>query len=177
MVLVSLLVDQLSSLFLSLATSMYFWSVSLVYQLSGQFHIFLVDQIFFWYTKYFFGRPNFFFGRPNFFLVYQNIFLLYQKFFWSTKFFFDRPKKWEIDRTIGIPKRLTKSTWTPLLCRVSDTVRHQGSPVCLFCLLLLFGNLDYMQTWELVIYSRGVIPKVAKSKEGGFITLRREVDM
>ena len=35
-------------------------------------------------------------------------------FFCSTKFFFSRPKKLEIDRTIGIPKRLTKSTWTPL---------------------------------------------------------------
>ena len=129
----------------------------------GRPHLFLVYQIFFWSTK-------FLFGKSKFFLVYQN-------FFCSTKFFFGQPKKWEIDRTIGIPKRLTKSTWTPFLCRVSDTVRHQGSPVCLFCLLLLFGNLDYMQTWELVIYSRGVIPKVAKSKEGGFITLRREVDM
>ena len=63
---------------------MYFWSVSLVYQLSGQFLIFLVDQIFFWFTKYFS-------------LVYQN-------FFWSTKFVFGRPKKLEIDRTIGIPE-------------------------------------------------------------------------
>ena len=26
-----------------------------------------------------------------------------------------RPKKLEIDRTIGITKRLTKSTWTPLI--------------------------------------------------------------
>ena len=39
---------------------MYFWLVPLVYQLSGQFLIFLVDQIFFWYTKYFLVRPNFF---------------------------------------------------------------------------------------------------------------------
>ena len=30
---------------------MWFWSVSLAYQLSGQFLIFLVDQIFSWYTK------------------------------------------------------------------------------------------------------------------------------
>ena len=62
------------------ATSMYFWSVSLVYQLSSQFLIYSVDQF----------------------------------FFWSTKCFFDRPKKWGIDPTIGIPKRLTKSTWRPL---------------------------------------------------------------
>ena len=94
---------------------MYFWSVSLVYQLSGQFLIFLIDQIFL-------------FGMPNYFLVYQTFFWSTKLFFWSTKFlfgipnfflvdqiFFCRPKKWEIDRTIGIPKRLTKSTWTPLL--------------------------------------------------------------
>ena len=53
---------------------------------------FLVDQTFFWYTKFFFGIPNIFlvdqisfwsskflFGQPNFFLVYQNFFLVYQK--------------------------------------------------------------------------------------------------
>ena len=44
-------------------------------------NIFLVDQIFFWLTK-------FLYGIPKFFLVDQ--------------------KKWEIDQTIGIPKRLTK---------------------------------------------------------------------
>ena len=38
-----------------------------------------------------------------------------QKKIWYTKKKFGRPKKWEIDRTIGIPKRLTKSTWTPLM--------------------------------------------------------------
>ena len=47
------------------------------------------------------------------------IFLVDQISFWYTKIFFGRPKKWEIDRTIGIPKRLTKSTWTPLLKAVS----------------------------------------------------------
>ena len=51
-------------------------------------------------------------------------FLVDQKKNWSTKkmrnwFLVDqkkigRPKKCEIDRTIGRPKRLTKSTWTPL---------------------------------------------------------------
>ena len=41
-------------------------------------------------------------------------FLVYQIFFWSTKFHFGIPKKLEIDQTISIPKRLTKSTWTPL---------------------------------------------------------------
>ena len=56
---------------------MYFWSVSLVYQLSGQFLIFLVDH------------------KNN--LVDQKIFGITKKKICSTK-------KWEIDRTIGIPK-------------------------------------------------------------------------
>ena len=53
-----------------LAASMYFWSGSLVDQLSSQFHIFLFDQ-------FFFGRPktNFsFFWSTNFFLVNQKPF-------------------------------------------------------------------------------------------------------
>ena len=84
---------------------MYFWSVSLVYQLSGQFPIF-------WSTKKNVGIP-----KKN---------LVYQKEIWSTKkklvdqkqekMVFGRPKKCEIDRTIGQPKRLTKSTWTLLMC-------------------------------------------------------------
>ena len=56
----------------------------------NQFLIFLVDQFILWSTK-------------NHFLM-----------FLVDQFFFGRPKKLEIDRTIGIPKRLTKSTWTPL---------------------------------------------------------------
>ena len=95
---------------------MYFWSgsVSLLYQLSGQFLIFLVDQTFSWSTKLFFGLPNFlfwytkyFFGTyTNFFFVILNIFcrpnffLVYQNFFLSTKFFLVDQKKWEIDWTI-----------------------------------------------------------------------------
>ena len=82
-----------------------------------------VNFSFFWSTKFFFGIPNIFlvhqigfFGVPNFFLVYQFSFWYTKFFFWLTKFFFGRPKKWEIDQTIGIPKRLTKSTWTPLIC-------------------------------------------------------------
>ena len=71
-----------------MAASMYFWSVSLVYQLSGQFLNFLVDQIFFWYTKYFSGRPNFFFGQPNFLLVYQIVFLVDQIVFLGWPNFF-----------------------------------------------------------------------------------------
>ena len=55
-----------------------------------------------------FGRPKKKFGRPKKYLVYQ-------KKIWYTKKKFGRPKKCEIDRTIGIPKRLTKSTWTSLM--------------------------------------------------------------
>ena len=106
------------------AASMYFWSVSLVYQLSGQFLIFwstkffLVYQMFFWSTKFFFWLTKFLFGIPNFFW--------YTKFFFGRpNFFFGRPKiprdwpknpwdwtisflvdqeKWEKDRTIGRPR-------------------------------------------------------------------------
>ena len=76
-----------------------------------------------WSISHFFGRPNifcgipnFFFGRPNFFLVYQIFCLVYQIFFGWLNLFFGRPKKWEIDWRIGIPKRLTKNTRTPLKC-------------------------------------------------------------
>ena len=97
---------------LSLAASMYFWSVSLVYQLSGQFLIFLVDQKKIWSTKNKFGIP-----KRN--LVDQKKSLVNQKNIWYTKKKFGRPKKSEIDWTIGIPKRLTKSTWTPLLLTIT----------------------------------------------------------
>ena len=120
---------------------MYFWSVSLVYQLSGQFLIFLVDQKIiwstknkFWYTKNKFGQPkknlvdqkNIWYTKKNFGIPKRNLvnqkknlvdqknYLVDQKKIWYTKKKFGRPKKLEIDRTIGIPKRLTKRTWTPL---------------------------------------------------------------
>ena len=86
--------------------SMYF----LVYQLSSQFLNFLVDQKIIetnlvdqkiiWFTKKKFGR--------------QKKILVYKKKYGIPKKEFGRPKKWEIDRTTGIPKRLTNSTWTPL---------------------------------------------------------------
>ena len=76
-----------------IATSMYFQSVSLVDQLSGQFHIFLVDQFFFWSTKNQFlillVDQFFFWLTKNHFLM----FLVDQFFFWSTKFIFGQPKK------------------------------------------------------------------------------------
>ena len=61
-----------------------------------------------------FGRPKKKFGRPKKYLVYQ-------KKIWYTKKKFGRPKKCEIDWTIGIPKRLTKSTWTSLDCVVANS--------------------------------------------------------
>ena len=96
------------------AASMYFWSVSLVYQLSGQFLIFLVDQKKIWSTKKHFGIPKKNFGIPKRNLVDQKRNLVDQKNIWYTKKNLVDQKKWEIDWTIGIPKRLTKSTWTPL---------------------------------------------------------------
>ena len=92
------------------AASMYFLSVSFVYQLSGQCLIFLVDQIFF-------GTPNFFLVNQILFLVDQILLLVDQILFLVDQIFVWYTKKWEIDRTIGIPKRLTKSTWIPLVYR------------------------------------------------------------
>ena len=97
-----------------IAASMYFWSVSLVYQLFGQFLIFLVDQKKIWLTK-----KNFGIAKKN---------LVYQKKMWYTKKKFGWPKKWDIDQTIGIPKKLTKSTWTPLLTQMSQN-RCQITPL------------------------------------------------
>ena len=117
---------------------MYFWSVSLVDQLSSQFHIFLVDQFFFWSTKnqflIFLVDQFFFWSTKNHFLM----FLVDQFFFWSTKFIFSQPKKklvdqkkWEIDRTIGRsrdwPKvhgrcfylKLKRSKWEEILQKIS----------------------------------------------------------
>ena len=108
----------------SKAAYIYFWSVSLVDQLSGQFHIFLVDQK---PISHFFGRPIFFyqpktispvhvvlvsllvdqlsglflifFGSTNFFFGWPKINLVDQKKNWSTKnmrkwFLVDQKKNW-----------------------------------------------------------------------------------
>ena len=50
------------------AASMYFWSVSLVYQLFGQFLIFLVDQKKIWLTK-----KNFGIAKKNFGIAKRNL--------------------------------------------------------------------------------------------------------
>ena len=84
-VLVSLLVDQLSGLFL-----IFFGRPNKKLSSLREFLVslweFLVDQISFWYTKIFFGRPNFF-------LVYQKFPETDQKFSETGNFFFGRPKK------------------------------------------------------------------------------------
>ena len=89
---------------------MYFWSVSLVYQLSGQFLIFLVDQkksdqpkkilVYqkeIWLTKkrIWYQKKNLVDQKKN--LVAKKIFGI-QKKIWYTKKKFGRPKKWEIDQ-------------------------------------------------------------------------------
>jgi hypothetical protein len=88
------LIDYCGSTYIveRIAASMYLWSVSLVYQLSGQFLIFLVDQKKFWYTKTKFGIPKKDFGIPKRNLVDQKKNLddqkkdlVYQKKIWSTK--------------------------------------------------------------------------------------------
>ena len=77
---------------------MYFWSVSLVYQLSGQFLIFLVDQKKIWSTKKNVGIPKKIFGIPK-----RN--LVDQKFPETGQFFLlVGQKKGEIDWTIGRPR-------------------------------------------------------------------------
>ena len=68
--------------------SMYFWSVSLVYQLFGQFLIFLVDQKKIWLTKKNFGIP-----KRN--LIDQKNNLVNQKNIWYNKknLVYQKPKK------------------------------------------------------------------------------------
>ena len=87
------------------AASMYFWSVSLVYQLFGQFLIFLVDQKKFWYTKKKFGQPKN--SEPD------------QKFPETKQNFFGQPKKERNRLNNWSTKRLTKTTWTGLLSLTS----------------------------------------------------------
>ena len=108
---------------------MYFWSVSLVDQLSGQFHIFWSTNFFFWSSNFFFYPPKtifsyfwatnfFFFGRPNLFLVNQ-------KKIGRPKKMRNRPNNWST-------KRLTKSTWTPP--KIAFYARHLWGLISTFFL-------------------------------------------
>ena len=96
-------------MFRFLAASMYFWSISLVYQLSGQFLIFLVDkknlvdQKKIWYSKKKFGRPN--------------KCLVYQKIIWSTKKMRNWPDNWytkEADRFYVLKSKKKVSEWSKI---------------------------------------------------------------
>ena len=94
-----------------IAASMYFWSVSLVDQLSGKFHIFLVDQIFF-------GRPIFFWSTKNSQRLTKNSLRPDNFFLVDQKKMRKRPDNWST-------KRLTKTTWTGLIFKSTKWCRFQ----------------------------------------------------
>ena len=116
MVLVSLLVDQLSGLFLTFfgrpkkncSVSGNFWSVSEFF--FGQALIFWYTKKKFWYTKKKFGRPKK--SEPD------------QKFPETEQIFFGRPKKGRNRLDNWSTKRLTKTTWTGLICKIYFTLPY-----------------------------------------------------
>ena len=105
-VLVSLLVDQLSSLFLpfygrpkkNCSVSGNFWSGS----------------DFFWSTKFLFGIPKFLFSIPKYQSLTKKNSETDQKFPETEQFFFGRPKKMRNSPDNWSTERLTKTTWTGL---------------------------------------------------------------
>ena len=119
-VLVSLLVDQLSSLFLP-----FFGRPK-----KNLFTLreFLVRLWFFWSTKFLFGIPKFLFSIP------KNQSLTKKKFRdwpkiprdWTIFFLVDQ-KKWEKDRTIGRPRDWPKPHGRDL--RLKTKVQHLGWPL------------------------------------------------
>ena len=111
-VLVSVLVDQLSGLFL-----IFFGWPKKICPVSGNF----------WSGSDLFGPPSFFLVYQNFFLVHQKIRSWPKKFRdspkipWDwTNFFLVDQKKWEIDRTIGRPidwpKPHGRDYWLKQIC-------------------------------------------------------------
>ena len=131
MVLVSLLVDQLYSLFLSFfgrpkkncSVSGNFWSVS---------NFFLVRLWFFGILKRNFGIP-----KRN--LVDQKIQSLTKNSLRLNKFFFGRPKKGRKRPNNWSTKRLTKTTWTGLLWLKPSQNTLRSSTWPFFCFWI--GNL------------------------------------
>ena len=109
-VLVSLLVDQLSSLFLSFfgrpkkicSVSVNFWSGS----------------DFFWSTKFLFGTPKFVFSIPKNQSLTKKIQRLTKNSLRLNKFFLGRPKKVRNRPDNWSTKRLTKTTWTGLILEI-----------------------------------------------------------
>ena len=61
--------------------------------------------------SHFFGRPKKIWLTTKNFGIAKKNFGIPKRDLVDRKKKFCRPKKWEIDQTIGIPKRLTKSTW------------------------------------------------------------------
>ena len=62
-------------------------------------------------------------------------------FFGRLKKKFGRAKKWEIERANGIPKRLTKNTWTPLESfQDSLGIQTKGQIMSFWCLKFLPKN-------------------------------------
>ena len=107
-VLVSLLVDQLSSLFL-----LFFGRPK-----KNLFSLreFLVRLWFFWSTKFLFGIPKFLFSIPKNQSLTKKIQRLTKNSLRLNKFFFSRPKKVRNRSDNWSTKRLTKTTWTGLPC-------------------------------------------------------------
>ena len=106
-VLVSLLVDQLSSLFLP------FFGRPKKYLFS--LREFLVSLWFFWSTKFLFGIPKFLFSIPKNQSLTKKNSETDQKFPETEQIFFGQPKKVRNRPDNWSTKRLTKTTWTGLL--------------------------------------------------------------
>ena len=106
-VLVSLLVDQLSSLFLP-----FFGRPK-----KNLFSLreFLVRLWFFWSTKFLFGIPKFLFSIPKNQSLTKKNSETDQKFPETEQIFFGRPKKVRNRPDNWLTKRLTKTTWTGLM--------------------------------------------------------------
>ena len=109
-VLVSLLVDQLSSLFLS-----FFGRPKKICSVSGNFWS---GSDFFWSTKFLFGTPKFLFSIPKNQSLTKKNSETDQKFSETEQIFFGRPKKVRNRPDNWLTKRLIKTTWTGLVCTV-----------------------------------------------------------
>ena len=105
-VLVSLLVDQLSSLFLPI-----FGRPKKICSVSGNFWS---GSDFFWSTKFLFGIPKFLFSIPKNQSLTKKNSETDQKFPETEQIFFGRSKKVRNRPDNWSTKRLTKTTWTGL---------------------------------------------------------------
>merc|ERR1712051_115510 len=113
-VLVSLLVDQLSSLFLP-----FFGQQKKICSVSGNF---CSGSDFFWSTKFLFGIPKFLFSIPKNQSLTKKNSETDQKFPETEQIFFGRPKKVRYRPDNWSTKRLTKTTWTGLFTLVASNM-------------------------------------------------------